>query len=352
MEVKEAAQVLSQVDKEGIKPPRPGILREVLKPEERTIKPQFEDLIVFGQGPVIGRDSRTKPMPGSREVEDINIWGKTVARAAAELKVAGTIGRIIISGGKTGGEDFVSEAELMRNVIFSEYPNIKPEDILVETTATNTLENFAYTINKLDNEKSTNPKGTSRRTAFLGSDYHISRIKHLAVLYGFSEPQVFSAEAIFKVIAERTHDLAMQDEIEKMLSVNDDLSLPDSRIVFDFFASLSPKEKRSQESKSFMKKPTFFEKMEGTEQKGVLKRIMEEQRWTRGLSSVPEYWIGYLGYLTDNTRLSDVLSELPEQDLVKMRIDRSKPINEVRRELLNFTKPGMRKIPPEEWEKS
>lgn len=331
-----------------IKPHRAGILRDVLKNEEKTEKPQFQDIIVFGQGPVIDGNTRTVPSGGTKG-EDINLWAKTIARAAGEMKYAGMVGNIIITGGKTGGGGFLSEAELMRNILREEYPEIPEDEIKLEPTATNTLENFAYTLNAIDTDEKSHP-GSHARTAFLSGDFHTTRIKELARLYGFSEPEVFSAESIFRLIANRTDDSNLHGLLDRMLSVNDDLSEPSSRIQLEDFQRLPSEAKRNEPSRSAMKASTFFEDLLGTEKKGILKRILEEKRWSRGLAEMPKYWVGYLGYLESDERLQKSLDSLSDDMLASVGVDRTDDLNSARQKLLVYTQQDKREIPPTEWE--
>lgn len=328
---------------------RPGLLRDVLQTEEKIGQPQFDDLIVFGNGPVLDMLTREKPTDQTSET-GINLWGEMSAIAAAELKTAGVIKRIIITGGRTGGDAHPSEAELMRDVILKKYPGILSTDIVIEPKATNTLENFAYTINALDQEAEANPN-TKRKTAFLGADFHTLRIGQLARLYGFSEPVSFSAQAIFRVIAERTNDNELHAQLDKLLSTNDDLSPENSRIDWQKFFTMPSEAREGLSAKSAMKAPTFFEEFLGSsEQLGIVERKEEDMKWSRGLDQLPKYWIGYLGYLTNDQRLQRLLNRIGEKTLSSLGIDIAAPLSDTRTKLLEYTKPGIRELPPKEWE--
>ena len=73
-----------------------------------------EVLLVFGQGPVI--DAQTR-LPAQRATakgnEDLNFWSKDLALAASLLYHAKAVNRLVLLGGKTGGRQYKSEAELM-----------------------------------------------------------------------------------------------------------------------------------------------------------------------------------------------------------------------------------------------
>lgn len=339
-----------------VKLARPGMLAEVLRPEEKLATPQYENLIIFGSGPIMDRDTKERAEDVNTPIgqDDVNMWGKMSARAAAELKLAGIVKYITISGGKTGGAEFGSEASIMQDLILREYPTINPEDIRMEPDATNTLENFAYVLNKLDSET---PYGSkpARPVALLGADFHVARIKNLAALYGVENATGFSAQAVLRLIAERTNDNAMLDHLDKLADVDTDLTSPESRIKWFLFNALSLNEKRSQDSKSGVSTAynTFFEQQQGIERNpGITQRWAEENKWGAGLQEIPEYWVGYTGYIKNDARLNAVLDKVDLADLAKLGVDRTQPLDVVRAQLLEYTKPGKRIIPSEDWEKN
>ncbi len=341
-----------------VKLARPGMLKEVLRPEEIPSTPQFKNLIIFGSGPIMDRDSKMKAEDEKTPVgqEDVNMWGKMSARAAAELKLAGIVDKITFSGGTTGGVEYGSEASIMKDLIRAEYPMIDPDDILEEPMATNTLENFAYVLNKFDEASPFDPNPeTTEPVALLGADFHVARIKDLANLYGVNNTTGFSAQAVLRLIAERTNDRQALDHLDKLADLSADLTTQDSRVNWREFNKMSPEENRAQESKSAVSAAhnTFFEEQQGTERSpGILQRWREENRWGGGLKHIPEYWVGYLGFLTNDARLTVALDRIPQEEIVRMGVDRSRPLDEVRSKLLEYTKPEKRIIPSADWEKN
>lgn len=303
-----------------IKPKEPGLLARSLSEDEKKQTP-LDYLLVFGQGPVLDSETNQKPDPQAQNIKaEANSWMKTVARAAGELKLAEGVKKIVLTGGKTGGDNFPSEAQLMKNILISEY-GINEADIIMEDQSGKTPENLAQSLNVIDNLKLKTDDNPS--IGLLGADFHLPRIRLLAQLFGIDTRHSFSAEQIFKLIAERTDNQDMLQLINKRLNPNEDLSDPDREFTLEdgnagsrtritnlkSFQDLSSVELTKQPSKSFMKEPTLFELMAGEESKGVKYRMLGENWYTQNLLKVPGNWVGYLGIIKDDTRLLSVLKQ-------------------------------------------
>src|SRR3989339_38638 len=262
-----------------IKPSKLGLLAESLKPNERTqTNHKLDYLLVFGQGPVLDDTTKLKPESEATDVKEVAIaWMKNSARAAGELYIEGATKKIILTGGKTGGAEYKSEAELMRDILIQEY-KVPEEDIILENEATNTLENIPKSLNKIDLLKSTT--GSEKpKIGLLGADFHIPRIRMLADIFGITDHKSFSAEQIFRTIAYKLEDSGeiqnineartIHQQLDALLSMNDDLSFPGSRFVrtenLDQFQADALK---SQFSHSTMLSPTLFENQVGKEREG------------------------------------------------------------------------------------
>lgn len=282
-----------------IKPSKPGLLRDNLKPNERTQESKKIDyLLVFGQGPVLNETTKMKPVAGQVNVKETAIaWMKNSARAAGELYLEGATKKIILTGGKTGGAEYKSEAELMRDVLVNEY-HVPESDIILEDKATNTLQNIPLSLNKIDAGNSS-PDSPKPKVGLLGADFHLSRIRLLAKFFGVENSQAFSAEQIFNLIAEKTNNSDMKHQIQLILNPNEDLSAPNSRINWS---------DTSGDSKSALKSTTLFEEQKGSEKKGIVDRLLDENWFTFGLLEKPKYWIGYLSFLQNNNRLLSILN--------------------------------------------
>jgi|GEM_PF-387613 hypothetical protein len=334
-----------------VKPSHPGALRDCLSENEKKPSQKVDYLMVFGQGPVLDKETMDKPDPNKKKVDNEAIpWMKTIARAAGELKLADTCDKIILTGGKTGGENSKSEAELMKEILVSEY-HIPENDILLEDKATNTLTNFAFTLNTMDSYAKTFDQ--SSKVGFLGTDFHLARIRLLAKQFGMNDFSAFSAEQIFKLIAQRTGDAELLDLINIRLNPNEDLVPDDSRIDWPAFQTLSTEEKSEQPSRSAMKAPSYYEKQPGLEagSKDILSMFGGENRWTAGLIDIPEYWIGYVGQINNNERMMLILTNpkiVKPEELQRLGVSLQESPDEIRKKLLFYTS-EKRKMPEEKY---
>lgn len=350
-----------------IKPRNPGCLRDLLKSEnnERT-KPgnELDYLIVFGQGPVLDESTKQKPLTGQSEVKEAAIaWMKNSARAAGELYLEGATKKIILTGGKTGGDykgvgkhgqsdERMSEAELMKEILVNEY-QIPESDIILEDTATNTLQNIPLSLNKIDSERLSD--SAKPRIGLLGADFHIPRIRILADLFGISEHKSFSAEQIFRTIAYKLEEKGdvqsiqearnMHQQLDALLSMNDDLSFPGSRFeqinyLNDFQLGARDKNKPSRSTAMIKtgttKNTTLFEIQKGKEKEGFREKREIESYFTRGMIEVPEFWFGYVKFLNDG-RLKGLIHQTDQKILDRFGLKRETPIDEIRKILEPYT---------------
>jgi len=187
--------------------------------KEKETKPHFDAIIVFGAGIREPKQENLKffekeaekflkeiPTNPTEDKEYLNwkkttrelltIQGKMRALGCLEILKEGEVDEVILTGGKTKGENLPSEAELMQHYIIQKYQEellrkIRKKEITLqeaktqlenlikkirlEDKATNTIENFALVINMMDE----NPQ-KYQRLAFLSNQYHLSRILKLA----------------------------------------------------------------------------------------------------------------------------------------------------------------------------
>lgn len=115
--------------------------------------------------------------------------------AAGEMLKDGIAKRIILSGGKTAGEENPSEAEVMRDYIHKRWPDIELDRIILEEESLDTTENMENTKKILDQE------GLGE-AVILTSKSHLKRAQHLAREYGLEETVGKSAE---DELARRSH---------------------------------------------------------------------------------------------------------------------------------------------------
>lgn len=287
---------------EGIIPP---VEPEIPVGKETTPVPLT--LLAFGLGPVTDsvrreKANQTVAVPGQ---EDVNFFSKTEAYAASELLKRGVASDIVIMGGKTGGDEFKSEAELISEHM--QAYGIDKDKIKQEDHSTNTLENLVNFLNLyLDNP---NPKPDSdfsnRRFGLLAADYHLPRVKLLAELFELPYDVAFTNEAVVRYIAREEGDQQTLNELDQRLNMDE----PNGE--------------------------GYFDKQFGTEKQNTIrKRGLEENLFTRALLEVPEYWIMYIGRLTSEDRIRKILGKLDAKDLQKFDVDVSEDIDTIKQKLV------------------
>ncbi len=238
-------------------------------------------LLVFGQGPVIDRFTRIKAedagtIPGT---EDMNFWGHSLAIAAAILYHNGVSSEIVIMGGRTGGDAYASEAELILSQLISY--GVPAEVCRLEQSSTNSLENLVNFMNLyLEDDHEV-------RFQLLGTNYHIERLELLMDLFGISWNASFGSHAVIREAVERgelTQDTAHAIEELSMLDI--------------------PLERYPED------RTGFYGCQLGVEQKTYAHRAHEEEAFTRLLLEVPEYWVTYLARVESDVQLQRILHNL------------------------------------------
>ncbi len=313
---------------------QPGTLKKSLEglsePGKKEYLPQFpqtEYLIVLGQGIV---DPKTGQKPTGKEKIDMALdsWSQTAGCAAGELYIAGMTKKIILSGGKP--DDFnVSQARLVKDILIKKY-KVPEENIILEEESLNTLENYAFSLNKIDSLAKDFNKDS---VGILAVDFQIARARELAYFFGLKNPQAYSAEQVVKLIAQLTNNQNLHNFIDQRLDIVRDLSLPETRfqpaiynkdgtilkrseweILQDPNTKREEKEALGTKSKTSSNAKTYYENQQGVEARGIVDRKRFEHIMTRGLLEEKRYWYGYLGLL-DEPRLRYVLNSLPPQEL-------------------------------------
>lgn len=269
-----------------------GVSIEVIAPVQapkthEVEKSSLDALLVFGQGPVLEGETRmhaasAKAAHGS---EDVNLWSHTLAQAASELYHRGQTREIIVMGGKTGGDAYGSEAELISSEL--QKLGVPVSAIKLEKGSTNTLTNI---VNMLNEQSQITQEGFD--LGILGSNQHLGRLRVLMDLFCIPYRHAFSAEEVVRFAARDKEEWDDQTllEIEQRLDVN--------------AAARRPLSKRDQELG-----PGYYGRKQGEEQKNVYRRRQEEQVWQEALFKIPEYWIGYLGQLNDASRIITILDK-------------------------------------------
>ena len=244
----------------------------------------------------------------------------------------------------------------MRDVLVSEY-HVPVSDIILEDKATNTLQNIPLSLNKIDSEQF--PDSPKPKIGLLGADFHIPRIRILADLFGITDHKSFSAEQIFRTIAykleekgdpqSRSEARTIQQQLDSLLSMNDDLSFPESRVEYHpDLKTFQNSVLESNKPKSTVKNATLFEIQTGKEAKGFREKRSLESFFTRGMVEVPEFWFGYIKFLNDD-RLKAIVSKTNTDVLDRFGLKKETPIGEIRSILEPYTegdknKGGRRKM--------
>ncbi|MBU4331763.1 YdcF family protein [Patescibacteria group bacterium] len=165
-----------------------------LQPEDRESKekePHYDAAIVFGFGVLSPENQKT---PDEKKWQ-LSFGARLRLDAAVALYKMGQVREIFVSEGGKG-------AETMKKYLI-EYWGLPDGVVKEEAHATNTLENFAHTINMLDGEKEKaettgEPEDYKYgNLAFISSGFHTERIKQLARLFEF-EGNTVSAEEMIK----------------------------------------------------------------------------------------------------------------------------------------------------------
>jgi len=191
--------------------------QEPSTPEEQTISPEHEEkqttkkydaLIVFGFGARPRTKEESAVDPDRMEDKGWHLTTGTKARvlAAGELWEMGEIDKIVLSEGGTPDKE-KSGGELMREYLMSKYPDIPEDRIVVEDKSSNTIENFAGTVDYLDGleEERKLQRKPSLRYAFLSNTFHMARIQSLAGKFGV-EGDGFTAEDVLELAAQQREE--------------------------------------------------------------------------------------------------------------------------------------------------
>lgn len=292
------------------------------RPErERT---RVDYLVICGQGPVQEKGEKVKVADsqwvksgaeiGEGKGPEANSWMKFISYAAGEIYQKGLCGKVVLTGGKTGGEGFPSEAELMKKELVERY-HIPEGNIILEDKAGNTLQNFALSINGIEKKSG----GIAETTSFgvLAADFHAERTALLANLFGLKVNEVYSAEETLMTLWGKT----LSEGSKKFL-----------------LARVTPEE--AERLKLFASDKAEELKIRGQEGKSVKQRSNEEKRYSANLVEVPAYWIGYVGLLENEQRIREILTDINKANpgfLEKAGLDLGREISEIKETLKTFT---------------
>lgn len=254
------------------------------------------NLLVFGQGPVIDKNTRNQAEKAGAEPgnETVNLWGENLGRSAAILYHNGDTNKIIAVGGKTGGPAYQSEAEITRTQLVNQ--GVPESQVAVETSSTNTLENLVNFCNEVLDAEDT---ATDRKIDIMGAPYHITRMKVLMKLFAIPYNNVFSSDEMLRYTARQGENIdhATLNDIERRLDFNAAERQPLSNV---------------EEEMDQQNKVGYYTTKEGTEQKTIVRRTEEEEVWDRALLEIPEYSLPYFSRIKDDKRLGTILHTIEE----------------------------------------
>lgn len=236
-------------------------------------------LLIFGQGPVVDKVTKTIPQPGltAHDNEDINFWSKNSARAASELYKHGQVSEIIVMGGKTGGAQYKSEAEIIKQYLNAE--GIPENVIVTEEDSPNTIANLINMINMKDAQGI----GDKEKYQILGSPYHVPRIQILMQLLRIPFNHVFSSDEVLRFVARNN---------------TDDPSLWDMKLLTEIDTRLDSNSN------------SYYQKQLGLEKRDYANRLIFDNLLTRELLEYPESWLGRVADIPNSTRRSEILEQV------------------------------------------
>lgn len=213
---------------------------------------KFDAIVAFGYGPV-----QVGFIPG---VCRLNLYGRINAIATGILYQILNIERIIPTGGRTGGSDKPSEAELMAQMIQSKF-GIPESVFILEEEAMDTIYNIVHVANIIDQSPQ-----LEQNLLFVAMGFHLPRIREICSLLRINGSFI-AAEAVVKLRSQRHPHLLFK------------LLHPDNIN----YASM----------------------------------LESQERGLRGIREIPEYWIPPLGTLNNTQRLREILANAGVQFFLK-----------------------------------
>jgi len=314
---------------------------------EEEPKPNFDAAIVFGH---IERDlpehqqKRTKLQEGeegkTQEWRHLSDQARMRCAAAAELYKKANVREIIVSGGVHGATKD-NAAEDMKNYLVKKY-NIPEEIIRTEDKSGNTIDNLAYTLNRMDETKDQN-----QNLAFVSSGYHLARIKEIAKLFNL-EGTSFSAEEMMDM-REREHDEKLKETLRQKDIKMHRGTTRDPRI--------QKKDKEPRKGTGYTYHGFINKFLNPNNNESYRNMLLEENQYTRGLKEMPEYWIPNVahvngerlrGIIQENETLQKFLQEKFDTSVEDISDMDDEEFEELRKKLLAVE----RKMPPKEWQEA
>jgi len=209
------------------------------------------------------------------------------------------------------------DAERVEAEVDRQWSEVEPH-IILEDKATNTIENFAHTINHLND----NP-GQYDNLAFMSNQFHTERIIQLANILALkgegrpAESEILNKRVKYETYIKNNFDLEGNKEYRER--VLEGLTESERKVVAHYMLNAN---------------------MESADQ--------GEKRWSRGLSDMPEYWLSNVQFINNIDHLRQILNGDPKaSELMELRgvdVDTA-DIDDLKKVLAGVE----RKLPPEEW---
>lgn len=296
-----------------------------------------EVLLVFGQGPVIDTDTRQPPSittPAGNE--DINFWSRDLASAASLLYQHSTVNSVVLLGGKTGGRQYKSEAELMAE--YMRRQGVPMGAIELEQESLFTVENIVNFLNLHDCQGNIE-KGEFVVSA-LAAPFHGTRVKLMLALFAVPIKNFYTSDAVLRYDARtKAEDRSMTEDAS--LWRHEWLNSLDRKLNVN-----TPED--------------FYKHQKGLERKDIIDRLVHEDIYTRELLEYPERWLSYLNHLQNPERITQILhlaNRLCPAILSKNQISiprnphEEQALTELRRRLAAIKYEGLAPEKIEEWKR-
>ncbi len=255
-----------------------SIAPELITPPAAEVKkPTPNPILIFGQGPVIDKVTRTMPIKGYTPLgeEAVNFWGENLAKAASIMYKQNHDQQIIVMGGRTGGENYDSESNLIAKELVKH--GVPESAIKNEKLSKETIVNLLGLYRMLRS-------GEIKGEAFdiMGAPHHVARIKVLMRLFDIPFTNAFSADEVLRW---------------KVRNNNEESGRWDD-------AKLNAIERRLQ-----MNTDEYYAVKFGEEKKPYRERMLFEDVLIRELLERPESWLGRVAEIDDPIKRRTILEK-------------------------------------------
>jgi hypothetical protein len=215
-----------------------------------------------------------------------------MAAATIELHKRGEAHQITIMGGKTGGNPYASEAELIARNIMNSPEKTQDIPITLENASLDTIENLVNFLNM-----HTDAQLNGVQFDILCSSYHITRLQLLFKLFDIPKGNIFSAEEVLRFAAKPSQSI--NEEIDSSLCDEEiDSTQWDIEKLTAIENQLNPNLSTN-----------FYFNQKGAETRDVLDRRIAENALIYELLAFPEKWLSYVGKLNSDTRVLAILQQ-------------------------------------------